>query len=307
MSLRFIHFVDLPAHNKAGGFDHAAVHRSSHRMYVAHTINDALDVIDTASDEYLYSIEGLLGVAGALASEGTNLVFSSNRGENTIGMFSPGNEQNLVKIPVGVRPNGLAFDPGRGLLLAANVGSPDMPGSFSLSMVDIEAKKMIYDIPAPGRTRWAVFADQTGSFYVNISDPPQVVTVEAAHPDHIARSFAIPAAGPHGLDLDPENRRLFCACDAGKLYIVDLLTGAIQGEANLSGTPDVIFYNLAFCHLYVAISDPGVIDVFDTRSMEKLQTISTEKGAHTIALDSDRNKVYAFLPQTHRAAVFIEG
>ncbi len=33
-------------------------------------------------------------------------------------------------------------------------------------------------------------------------------------------------------------------------------------------------------------------------------SVPTEKGAHTIAFDPDRNKVYAFLPQTHRAAVY---
>jgi hypothetical protein len=34
--------------------------------------------------------------------------------------------------------------------------------------------------------------------------------------------------------------------------------------------------------------------------------VMTEAGAHTLALDRRRNKVYAFLPQSHRAAVFQE-
>jgi hypothetical protein len=34
--------------------------------------------------------------------------------------------------------------------------------------------------------------------------------------------------------------------------------------------------------------------------------IATEKDAHTIGFDADRNKVYAFLPQTHRAAVYVD-
>ena len=64
MSLQSLHFIDLPEHVKTGGFDHAAVHRASHRLYVAHTVNDSLDVIDCASDQYLHSISGLTGVAG---------------------------------------------------------------------------------------------------------------------------------------------------------------------------------------------------------------------------------------------------
>ena len=306
MSLQFLHFIELPDHANPGGFDHAAIHRASGRLYVAHTINNALDVIDCVSDQYLYSIPNLTGVAGALVSDERNLVFTSNRGENTVGIFSPEDQENVVKVSVGVRPNGLSYDSQRGLLLAANVGNPDMPGSFTLSIVDTQRKEMIHSIPVPGRTRWTMFDACSDAFYVNIADPAQIVIVNAAHPDRVAKTLGIPAAGPHGLDLDIENQRLFCACDAGKLIAVDLATGSIQRQASLSGTPDVIFLNPALNHLYVAIGDPGVIDVFETTSLEKLETVPTEKGAHTLAFDAQHNKVYAFLPQTHRAQVFVD-
>ncbi len=299
-----MHFIDLPAHIQPGGFDHAAIHAPSSKLYVAHTSNSALDVIDCASDRYLHSISGLTGVAGALVAEEQALVFSSNRGENTVGIFSPADEKSLVKIPVGIRPNGLAFDPQRGLLLAANVGAPDVPGSFSFSLVDVKQRKMIYTIPAPGRTRWAVFDPQTDAFYINISDPAQIVIVKAESPDQSAGSIPIPAAGPHGLDLDAENRWLFCACDAGNLLAIDLASGSVRGEVGLSGAPDVIFYNPELKHLYAAIGDPGVIDVIETTSLTRLETVNTEKGAHTLAFDAQRNKVYAFLPESHRAAVY---
>jgi len=304
MSLQLLRFVPLPEHVKPGGFDHAAVHSDSGRLYVAHTINDTLDVIDCHSDQYLHSIPGLAGVAGALVSDERNLVSTSNRGENTVGVFAPDDEQSLVKISVGARPNGLSFDPQRGLLLAANVGSQDIPGSFTLSIVDIARKEMIQAIPAPGRTRWTIFEPASDAFYINIADPAQIVVVNAAHPDRIAHVIPIPAAGPHGLDLDYENRRLFCACDAGKLLAIDLATGSLLGEAGLSGAPDVIFYNPTLHHLYAAVGDPGIIDVFDTSTLTRIATVPTEKGAHTIAFDALRNKVYAFLPQTHRAQVF---
>ena len=59
--------------------------------------------------------------------------------------------------------------------------------------------------------------------------------------------------------------------------------------------------------LYVAVGDPGTIDVFDTKSMGKLGTVATEKGAHTFALAPAGNEVYAFLPQSHRAAIYQAG
>lgn len=306
MSLQLKGYILLPAHAQAGGFDHAAVHRTSGQLYVAHTANDALDVIDCSSDRYLRSIPNLNGVAGALVSDERGLVFTSNRGEDTVGIFKVNDEKDIHKVNVGVHPNGLSFDPRRGLLLVANVGNPDIPNSFSVSMVDVERLEMMHSIPVPGRTRWTIFDLASECFYVNVADPFQIVAVGSPRPAQIARSMEIPAKGPHGLDFDPETNRLFCACDAGKLFALDSYSGEIFLEADLSGTPDVIFFNAALRHLYVAVGDPGVIDLFETDSLKRLDTINTENGAHTLGFDAARNKVYAFLPESHRAAVYLD-
>jgi DNA-binding beta-propeller fold protein YncE len=163
---------------------------------------------------------------------------------------------------------------------------------------------MIADIAVPGRTRWAVYHAQQDAFFVNIADPAQIVVVETADPKRIASTYPIPTIGPHGLDLDIERDRLFCACDGRKLIILDAGTGGVLAERDLGGMPDVIFFNAVLQHLYVAIGDSGVIEVFDTDTLEHIETVLTEKGAHTIGFDPDRHKVYAFLPQTHCAAVY---
>jgi hypothetical protein len=131
--------------------------------------------------------------------------------------------------------------------------------------VDVGARALVADIRAPGRTRWATFDAESRRFYVNAADPPQIIAVDGADPPRIAAAWPMPAAGPHGLELDPATRRLFCACDAKVL---------------------------------------PVIDVFDTEAMRRLERVPTEAGAHTIGLDAGRNTVYAFLPKTHRAAVY---
>jgi hypothetical protein len=298
--------IALPAHRQPGGFDHAAVHRASARLYVAHTANDAVDVIDCERDRYLHSIAGLTGVAGALVSDARQLVFASNRGEDTVGIFAPDAEEALVKVPVGIGPNGLAYDPGRNLLLAANVGDPERPGSHTVSLVDVATRALVASVPMPGRTRWTVFDPREEVFFVNIADPPQIVVIEARYPTQIARIYDVPAAGPHGLDLDGAQGRLFCACDAGKLMCLEAHSGRVLDERELNGVPDVIFLHARLGHLYIAIGEPGLIDIFETTTLARIETVETEQGAHTIALDADRDKVYAFMPQTHRAAVYVD-
>jgi len=231
-------------------------------------------------------------------------VFTSNRGEKTVGVFPFGREEKLEKVRVGGFPNGLAFDPSRNTLLVANVSKQDDPNPITVSMVETKKKILTADIIVPGRTRWTVFDSKMDRFYVNISKPPKIVAIESKDPDGITASYDIPATGPHGLDIDSENRRLFCACDQGGLFTVDLQSGKVWRVSDLSGPPDVIFYNSRLHHLYVAIGEPGVIDVFDTERMKLSQTVKTEVGAHTIAYNPETDKVYAFTPASHRAAIY---
>ena len=96
MALRLLSHIELPAHRSNGGFDHADIHPPTDRLYVAHTSNDSIDVIDCARDQYIESIPGLTAVAGALVSETRDLVFTSNRGENTVSVFAPCDEQRKL-------------------------------------------------------------------------------------------------------------------------------------------------------------------------------------------------------------------
>ena len=80
--------------------------------------------------------------------------------------------------------------------------------------------------------------------------------------------------------------------------------GRSRVNTRSAGFPDVVFFNTHRQQLYVAIGDPGVIDVFDTTTMERIASVPTEKGAHTIALAPGGDRLYAFLPATHRAAIY---
>jgi len=306
MALRLLGHIELPANRAKGGFDHADIHLPTDRLYVAHTSNDAIDVIDSARDLYIESMPGLVAVAGALVSEARGLVFTSNRGENTVSVFSPHAERDAFKIVVGMKPNGLAFDPARGILIVANLGDPSIPDSHSVSVVDLARRERIAEVKVPGRTRWAIYDAAGEMFFVNIASPARIIAIDARNPTKILKEYEVPAAGPHGLELDPATGRLLCACDAGLLLAIEATSGDVLADVPLSGAPDVIFLHPQSGHLYVAIGDPGVIDVIDIGTMRREEVVTTEAGAHTLALNRKRNKVYAFLPQSHRAAVFVD-
>ena len=141
---------------------------------------------------------------------------------------------------------------------------------------------------------------------MNIADPPCIVAVDVA-PPRVIRTFPSPVSGPHGLDLDVSRRRLLCACDGGQLLAMSVDSGEVVKTVDLSGVPDVVFLNVNLQHVYVAVGDPGVIDVIDAENCRRMATVKTEPGAHTIGFDAARNTVFAFLPQSHSAAVYKAG
>ncbi len=303
MTLEKVGHLQLPAHEGEGGFDHAAINQARGRLYVAHTANDTVDVVDLRGERYLRSLSGLKGVAGVLVDPDQNRLFTSNRGEDTVSIFSDGGESTGRKVSVGVRPNGLAHAPGRELLLVGNVGDPKVPNSYTISIIGLREYSVVSTITVPDRTRWAIYDGHTGNFYVNVRDPPQIAVIRSAAPESVSHSFPVPRAGPHGLDLDERRRRLFCACDEGRLVAVQLPSGEIVGECGLSGAPDVIFHNPDRDRLYVAVGDPGVIDVIDTRTLTAVESVRTGPDAHTLALDSKGGRIYSFLPESHQALI----
>jgi hypothetical protein len=61
------------------------------------------------------------------------------------------------------------------------------------------------------------------------------------------------------------------------------------------------FFDRVHKRLYVAVGDPGT--VFDTKTTGKLGSVATEK-EHTFALAPAGDQIYAFLPESHRAAIY---
>jgi DNA-binding beta-propeller fold protein YncE len=113
-------------------------------------------------------------------------------------------------------------------------------------------------------------------------------------------------SGPHGLDLDLATRRAWVACDGGAVVALDLASGQELGQVPIAGGPDAIWFNPRRKRLYVAMAEPGVVEVVDTQELAVVQRVNTESGAHTTAFDAARQRLYVFLPTACRAAVYEE-
>jgi len=294
-------YVDLPPHT-ATDFDHGDVYRPTGRVFIAHTAEGTVEVIGGERSEYDTTIPGCREGSGVLCAQQDKLVFAAARGAGLVLVIDA--ESNEVKrlLSVGPRPNGLAWDPDNKHLLVA-----DVQENMTL-LVDLsgEAVGRVLATPhLPGRPRWCVFDAARQRFLVNIREPAAVVVLDAEI-GHIVAQWPVSFAGPHGLDIDPEGGRAFVACDAGQVVALDLATGEELWNVPIAGSPDATWYNAKRTHLYVAIGNPGMLDVINTSTTTVIQRVPTEQGAGTTAYDEQRQGLYIFLPQTCRVAVYDE-
>jgi DNA-binding beta-propeller fold protein YncE len=301
MSLDRVGFIAIPPGAKPG-FDHADVYRPSRRLYVAHTGADRVDVIDCRTQTFLRSLPDLPGAAGVLVDEEDDLLFTSDRGAARVSVFRCSDEEQLGRVEVGSRPNGLAYDRRRRRLYAFNLGEP-VGESCTVSVVDFDSMRVLDELALPGRPRWAVYDVERDRVYANIRNPAEIVVIDSASLE-IERALPVPATGPHGLWL--HRGRLFCVADGGVLAVLDSDSGELMASLPLPGVPDVVMHDAELAHLYVAIGEPGVVCSFDSDRLEQLETVATDPGAHTLGWDPDGRCLYAFSPERGGALVFEE-
>ena len=302
MTLTRAGFIAIPPGPKPG-FDHADVHPTGRRMYVAHTGADRIDVLDCEARTYVRALPAdLPGDAGVLIDEEHDLLFSSDRGAARVSVFRCSDEQLLGQTEVGPHPNGLAYDRERRHLYSFNLGEP-LGENCTASVVDVDSLRVIAELPLPGRPRWAVYDPQRDVVYANIQKPAQIVVIDCERAV-IERELEVPSAGPHGLWLDAG--RLFCATDGGELVVLDRDSGEVVASVPLPSVPDVVMHDPDLQRLYVAIGDPGVICSLDCERLEHLETIETEIGAHTSGWDPVDRALYVFCPASCGAAVYEE-
>jgi DNA-binding beta-propeller fold protein YncE len=290
-------FIDLPSH-PAGDFDHGDVYVPNGYVFVANTAAGTVEVIDGEQLQHISTIPDCPEASGVLCAQGEGLVFAAARGAGKLLVIDAITTTVRREVSVGFRPNGLAWDPDRKHLLVADVQDN------TARLVDPIAGSIIATIALPGRPRWAVYQREEGHFLVNIREPAQVVVL-SAEPFAQVGQFPVSAVGPHGLDLDQQGHRAFVACDEGSVVTLDVSTGRELARTPIAGAPDAIWHNHQTTRLYVAIEEPGVIDVINTQTMVVDEQIPTEAGAHTTAYDAKRQRLYVFLPGC-RVAVYEE-
>jgi DNA-binding beta-propeller fold protein YncE len=293
--------ISLPSHilDGKGGFDHADVYIPTGRVFVAHTANGTIEVIDGNSLSHIKTIKGCKEASGILCSSEAASVFAASRGSGRILVIDPITMSAKNEFNAGSKPNGLASDRKRKTLLIADISDD------TARLVDVASAQIIAVSKLPGRPRWSIFDSANDRFLVNIKEPSKIVILE---PQNLKLTGQIPISslGAHGLESD-NDQEAFVACDSAELVKINLKNRTEwKTKIPLSGPPDVLWRNQKSGLLYCAIGRPGVVETIDTKAWRLVDSIPTEEGAHTLTFDQARQLLYVFQPKSSVASIFKE-
>jgi DNA-binding beta-propeller fold protein YncE len=268
-----------------GGWDYLTLDSASRRLYISRATH--VIVIDPDSGKSVGDIADTPGVHGIALAPDLGRGFVSNGREGTVTMFELDTLKPLGKIKVGDSPDAILYDPATKRVFAFNGHSHD------LSAIDAAKGTVLGTIKLDGKPEFGV-SDEKGGVFVNIEDKSELVALD---PNKLEVKARWPLAGceePSGLAIDRKNRRLFSGCGNKVMAIVDADSGKVVSTQPICDGVDATAFDPETGLAFASCGD-GNLTVIRQESPDKYsvpETVATQKGARTLALDSKTHQVF---------------
>jgi YVTN family beta-propeller protein len=269
-----------------GGWDYMSVDPHSKLLYI--TRGDHVIVFNTSEGKEVAEIPGLHGIHCVVFSSDGVHGYITDGGANQVAVFDRRTEKIVATIPVGNRPDGEVFEPVTRTVWAFDGGSHDA------TVIDTKTNKVVATIALPGRPEFPV-ADGRGHVFDNIESTSQLVKLDAKTLKLVATWPLAPCESPSGLAIDPAHRRLFSVCDNQKMAVVDADSGKVVTTVAIGDGPDASRYTANGEYAFSPNGGSGTLTVIHEDSADSysvVQTLTTKKGARTMAIDPDGKRLY---------------
>lgn len=269
-----------------GGWDYLTVDETARRLYVSHATK--IVVIDLDKDEIVGEINDTPGVHGIALAPKLGRGFTSNGREHKVSMVDLKTLKTLSKVDTGKNPDAILFEPGQGEVYAFNGGGK------SATVIGAESGQVLATIALSGTPEFAVADPKAGRVYVNIEDKNEVVVIDTKSHQVVGTWPIAPGAEATGMAFDAAHQRLFIGCHNKLLLMIDSTSGKVVASVPIGGGVDANAFDPGTQRAFSSNGE-GTVTIAHEDSPEKLtvvQTLQTERGAKTMALDTKTHRIY---------------
>ena len=269
-----------------GGFDYLTVDPSARRLYVSHGTKAI--VIDLDKDAVTGEIADTPGIHGIAIAPDVKRGFTSNGREGKASMFDLETLKTLSKIETGPNPDAIIYEPAQQEIYTFN-------GKGKSSTV-IEAKtgKVLTTIPLSGKPEFATADPKAGRVYCNIENKSEIAVIDTKTHQVVNNWPITPGEEASGMAIDVEHHRLFIGCHNKLMAMIDNTNGKVVATVPIGDGVDANAFDPA-TQLAFSSNGDGTVTIAHEDSPDKLtvvQTLKTQKGARTMALDPKTHNIY---------------
>lgn len=288
-SLRKVGTIDLPG-PKGQRFDYLTTDDEDHYLLSAHLGPGILYVIDLRTEKLVKAIPGVPGITGVEYVPGLRKVYTSDWGENKIGVVALHSMSVVKRLPTAAKPNGSAYAAPFCKLYVSDTDG------MSVAIVDVDRDTIVKTLHFNSETGMPQYDSVARKIYVNLRRVNEIAEIDPAT-DTVAARY--PVAGcehNHGMAVDSAHHRAFLLCGGNRTLTVFALDRH-QAIAHfpIPAGADVVKFDSGNGRIYAACSS-GFISVVQERDadhFEKLEDFPVQKLVHSLAVDPATHRVYA--------------
>jgi DNA-binding beta-propeller fold protein YncE len=294
-TLKQIATIDLSG-PKGQRFDYLTVDDEDHYLLSAHLGPGILYVIDMRTNELVKAIPGVPGITGLEFVPETRKVYTSDWGEEKIGIVDLHSMTVVKRLATAAKPNGSTYAaPFHRVYVSDTLGK-------AVAIVDVDKEEIVKTIEFASETGMPQYDSSARKVYVNLRNTNEVAELDPTT-DIVLDKYPVDGCRfNHGMAIDSEHHRAFLLCSGNRTFAVF----ALESHKAIAHLPmpagaDVVKFDSGLGRIYVACSS-GFISVFQAERGDryrKLEDFAVEKMVHSLAVDSTTHRVYAPEQQEH--------
>jgi DNA-binding beta-propeller fold protein YncE len=266
-------------------------------LYVAHTSNNAIDIVDVKARKVVGSVNGVTAAKQVALTSDPNLVFASASGAGTVVEIDVDQRKVIASVPVNGTPDAIGYDSVHNYILVG------LGGAKEFGVIDPKAMKVVSSISLPGAPELLTVDEKAGRAYIAIEDQNSVAAIDLGSLQIASIYKGCDINAPTGVAVDPDQGRLFVA-DRALVSVIDVLIDKCLGSVDIGNGVDQITFNLHKHHLYTANGGSRNLSVIDTISMQPLGEVGTGPSGDGVAVDPTTDTVYVIVGRAGIIAIY---
>jgi len=195
-------------------FDYLTIDPDDHYLISAHLAAGQTYVIDLRTNKVVATVTDTPGAEGVEYVPELKKFYTSNAGDNTIGVVDMRQMKVVKKLRTERKPDGSAYAaPFHKLYVSDERGRAE-------AVVDVTKDEIVRNLHFNSETGMPQYDPVARQVYLNLQDENAFAVIDPATDEVIGRYPVGRCKGNHGMTLDSEHHRAFLSCEENNLMTV---------------------------------------------------------------------------------------